>query len=65
MMNFIEVIIPLPIKSTFTYIVNESEFNFLEPGFRVMVPFGKSKNQIGMVESVHKNINLTFFHSII
>ena len=42
-MNFIDVIIPLPLKSSFTYSVNESEFNFLNPGYRVMVPFGKSK----------------------
>ena len=39
-MNFIDVIIPLPLKSSFTYSVNESEFNFLNPGYRVMVPFG-------------------------
>ena len=60
MMNFIEVIIPLPIKSTFTYIVNESEFNFLEPGFRVMVPFGKSKFITGVVLNKHNQVPISY-----
>ena len=53
MMNFIDVIIPIPIKSTFTYSVNEDEFNFIKPGFRVMVPFGKSKFTTGKNKSNH------------
>ena len=60
MMNFIEVIIPLPIKSTFTYTVNESEFNFLEPGFRVMVPFGKSKFITGLVLNKHNQVPISY-----
>ena len=42
-MNLIDVIVPLPIRTTFTYIINKEEFEFIDIGFRVMVPFGKSK----------------------
>ena len=60
MMNFIDVIIPIPIKSTFTYSVNEDEFNFIKPGFRVMVPFGKSKFTTGIVAQKHNKIPISY-----
>ena len=50
---FIEIIIPYPLKNSFTYRVNEKEFNFLENGFRVIVPFGKSKLITGIVLKKH------------
>ncbi len=50
---FIEIIIPYPLKNSFTYRVNEKEFNFLESGFRVIVPFGKSKLITGIVLKKH------------
>ena len=53
-MYFIDVILPLPLKQTFTYEVNEDEARFLEPGMRVVVPFGKRKIQTGLVFQVHK-----------
>jgi len=59
-MNFIDVIIPLPIKSTFTYSVNVSEFNFLNSGFRVMVPFGKSKFTTGIVLRKHNEVPTSY-----
>ena len=54
-MNFIDVIVPLPLKNSFTYLVNEEEFKFIDIGFRVMVPFGKSKFITGIVSKKHKN----------
>ncbi|MBQ0116397.1 MAG: primosomal protein N' [Flavobacterium sp.] len=55
MSHFVEVILPLPLPKTFTYAVNESEFNFIEPGMRVAVPFGKSKTYTALVVDVHRN----------
>ncbi len=60
MMNFIDVIIPLPIKSTFTYSINKDEFNFIKPGFRVMVPFGKSKFITGIVIQKHNEVPISY-----
>lgn len=50
---FIDVILPIPLKQTFTYTVNEDEARFLRPGMRVAVPFGKSKVYTGIVYQVH------------
>jgi len=50
---FIEVILPIPLKQTFTYSVNKDEAAFLQPGIRVAVPFGKSKIYTGIVYSIH------------
>jgi primosomal protein N' (replication factor Y) (superfamily II helicase) len=50
---FIEVILPISLPQTFTYKVNENEFNFLTAGMRVAVPFGKSKFYTGLVHSLH------------
>ena len=54
-MYFIEVILPLSLAQTFTYEVNEAEFNYIKPGFRVAVPFGKSKIYTALVLEVHQN----------
>ncbi len=53
-MYFIDVILPIPIKQAFTYSVNDHEAHFLGPGFRVAVPFGKSKVTTGIVAKVHQ-----------
>jgi primosomal protein N' (replication factor Y) len=54
-MYFIEVVLPLSLSQTFTYQVNEAEFYFLKPGFRVAVPFGKNKIYTALVLDVHQN----------
>ena len=51
---FINVILPLPLEKHFTYSVSEAEANFLRPGMRVAVPFGKSKVYTGIVSEVHQ-----------
>lgn len=54
-MYFIEVVLPLSLAQTFTYEINEAEFHYIQPGFRVAVPFGKSKIYTALVLEVHKN----------
>ena len=40
---YVDVILPIPINHKFTYIISEEEYNFIKPGMRIIVPFGKSK----------------------
>ncbi|MBZ0327089.1 MAG: primosomal protein N' [Altibacter sp.] len=54
-MYFIDVILPIPLKQTFTYSVNKDEAAFLRQGMRVAVPFGKSKIYTGIVYVVHQS----------
>ncbi|MDO5981837.1 replication restart helicase PriA [Flavivirga spongiicola] len=53
MSYFIDVIIPVPLKKLFTYRISVLESDFLKPGMRVAVPFGKSKIYTGIVYRVH------------
>ena len=55
MSHFINVILPLPLEKHFTYSVSPAEAEFLQPGMRVAVPFGKSKIYTGFVSAVHQN----------
>ncbi|WP_289063594.1 primosomal protein N' [uncultured Zobellia sp.] len=55
MQYFIDVILPIPLEKLFTYTVSEIEAEFLRPGMRVGVPFGKSKVYTGLVYKVHTN----------
>lgn len=50
---YINVILPLPLEKQFTYAVSKEEAAFLKPGFRVAVPFGKTKIYTGIVAGVH------------
>ena len=52
---YIDVILPIPVVQLFTYKVNEEEAKFLKQGFRVAVPFGKSKITTALVFNVHQN----------
>lgn len=54
-MHFIEVILPLSLPKTFTYLVSEAEYNYIQNGMRVAVPFGKSKIYTGLVLDKHLN----------
>ena len=51
---FCNVIVTRPFDQVFTYKIKEGQI--VKEGSIVSVPFGKSKKQIGMVESVFKNI---------
>lgn len=50
---FIDVILPIPLKQSFTYSVNQDEAHFLKQGMRVAVPFGKTKVYTALVYGVH------------
>ncbi len=53
MQHFINVILPIPLEKLFTYSISESEFQVLEAGMRVAVPFGKSKIYTALVYETH------------
>ncbi|WP_053975407.1 replication restart helicase PriA [Mangrovimonas xylaniphaga] len=60
MLNFIDVILPIPLEKQFTYHITEAEAEFLKPGMRVSVPFGKSKIYTAIVLSVHTEKPLAY-----
>lgn len=49
---FAEVIIPVPLKTTFTYRIPFELNDFVQTGVRVVVPFGKKRVLTGIVKSV-------------
>lgn len=51
---FINIILPIPLEKSFTYAITQAEADFLKPGMRVSVPFGKSKIYTGLVQSIHQ-----------
>ncbi|WP_191858928.1 replication restart helicase PriA [Hanstruepera ponticola] len=53
MLNFIDVILPIPLPNFFTYSITIAEADFLKPGMRVSVPFGKSKIYTALVHEIH------------
>ncbi len=54
MQYFIDVVLPLPLPKPYTYWVEAEEFQFLQPGHRVVVPFGKSKLHTAVVLQKHQ-----------
>ena len=52
-MNFIDVIVPLPLHNTFTYAIDDEQAGALRDGMRVAVPFGKSKVYTAIVYRIH------------
>ena len=50
---FAEIILPLPLSSTFTYEIPSEMESSLQVGSRVLVQFGRKKFYTGIVESVH------------
>lgn len=55
MPHFIEVVLPLALPKTFTYLVSEAEYDYIQKGMRVAVPFGKNKIYTGLVIDLHQN----------
>ncbi|WP_282136597.1 replication restart helicase PriA [Seonamhaeicola maritimus] len=53
MRYFIDIILPIPLQKLFTYSITTAEAEFLKPGMRVAVPFGKSKIYTGLVFRIH------------
>ncbi|MDR2010804.1 MAG: primosomal protein N' [Bacteroidales bacterium] len=50
---FAEILLPLPLNETFTYIIPEEFYASLKVGYRVLVNFGKRKIYTGIVVDVH------------
>jgi len=55
MPHFVEVILPLSLEKTFTYSVSETEYDYIKPGMRIAVPFGKSKIYTALAIELHQN----------
>lgn len=51
---YAEVILPLALKGTFTYLVPEREHDKASPGMRVMVQLGKQKLYSGIISELHR-----------
>lgn len=54
-MNCADIILPLPLDGFFTYSIPDGMEEKLVVGMRVLVPFGKSKNYVGVVARLHNN----------
>lgn len=54
-MYFVEVILPLALAKTFTYSISEAEYQYIKPGMRIAVPFGKSKIYTALAVRVHQD----------
>ena len=52
---FINVILPIPLAKSFTYAITQAEAEFLKPGIRVSVPFGKTKIYTALVIAIHND----------
>lgn len=68
-LHFVDVILPLPLERNFTYAITPAESEFIRPGVRVAVPFGKSKIYTGIVLNIHHTLPTTYevksIHSIL
>lgn len=51
--KYIEVILPLPLKGTFTYSVPKIWTDKIHVGMRVVIPFGTKKMYTGIIYSIH------------
>jgi len=51
-MTYVDVILAVPLRSTFTYEV-KGDTEKLQPGIRVVVPFGKNKRYVGIITNIH------------
>jgi len=52
--HFVEVILPIALNRSFTYLAPEEMMTDLAIGKRVEVPFGKSKLYAGIVKAIHE-----------
>lgn len=55
MKKYVDVILPLPLPRTFTYSLPENTVEDIEPGCRVVVPFGRKKYYTAIVHAIHEN----------
>lgn len=53
MQRFIDVILPLPLRGTYTYSIPQEYLGRCKIGCRVVVPLGKSKHYTALIAKVH------------
>ena len=53
MSHYADVILPVPLDGYFTYAVPQEAQRRVAPGLRVIVPFGRSKNYVGIIARLH------------
>ena len=51
---FADVILPVPVHQVFTYRVPFEVNELVQPGVRVIIPFGRSKLITGIITKVHE-----------
>ncbi|WPO89663.1 primosomal protein N' [Chryseobacterium sp. HR92] len=54
-MQYAQIVLPLNLKGSFTYKVPEEMMSEIQPGMRVLVPFGGKKIYTGIVFELHDN----------
>ena len=54
-MKYVDVIVPLPLSATFTYIVPDEWADMVRIGMRVVVPFGTKKMYTAIICLTHSN----------
>ena len=59
-MQFADVIVPLPLAESYTYIVPADLTDKIGVGYRVIVPFGKKKYYTAIVTELHERAPLNF-----
>lgn len=52
-MQYIDVIVPLPLEGVFTYSVPHELEGSVQKGVRVLVPWGKNKRYVALVAGIH------------
>ena len=55
MSYFADLILPLPLDNRFTYSLSPEEAEFIKPGMRLAVQFGKNRIYTGIVAEIHEN----------
>ncbi len=55
MPQYIDVILPLPLPGTFTYLLPSAWAEEVQVGCRVVVPFGRKKYYTALVQRIHHN----------
>lgn len=59
-MQYAQIVLPLNLKGSFTYRVPEDLMSHIQPGMRVLVPFGGKKIYTGIVFELHDNAPESF-----
>lgn len=59
-MKYVDVILPLPLSSMYTYVLPEDLRGKVRPGCRVIVPFGSKKIYTAIVMGLHEEVSVSY-----